>query len=126
MRQIPANTLRATAVALMAVFVAHAIAADSGLGLPAQPDVTQLQAALMAHRTTVSAVARHYMQRINALDVHGPGLHAIIQLNPDAMSLAARLDAAPSHAGILFGVPVVLKDNIETADRMLTLSLIHI
>jgi amidase len=91
-----------------------------GPGLPAQPDVAQVQAALMAHRTTVGALARHYLRRIDALDVHGPALHAIIQVNPDATALAARLDAATDRSGVLFGVPVVLKDNIDTADRMLT------
>jgi len=85
-----------------------------------EPDVAQLQAALSAHRTTVTAVAEHYMQRINSLDAHGPALHSIIQINPEAAALAARLDADPARTGILFGIPVVLKDNIETADRMLT------
>jgi amidase len=65
-------------------------------------------------------VVRHYMQRINALDGRGPALHSIIQVNPDALTLATQLDAAPDHTAILFGVPVVLKDNIETADRLLT------
>jgi len=85
-----------------------------------EPDVAQLQAALSAHRTTVTAVAEHYMQRINSLDAHGPALHSIVQINPEAAALAARLDADPARTGILFGIPVVLKDNIETADRMLT------
>jgi amidase len=107
-------------VALTAVLVASAVAADSRPGLPAEPDVGQLQSALMAHRTTVTAVAQHYLQRINALDVHGPALRSIIQVNPDAAALAAQLDAGSARAGVLFGVPVVLKDNIETADRMLT------
>ena len=119
MRVIPATVARTTAF-LMAVLVAGAVAAQAGSGLPAEPDVRQLQAALMAHRTTVTAVEQHYLQRINALDVHGPALHSIIQVNPDAAALAAQLDAGSATAGVLFGVPVVLKDNIETADGMLT------
>jgi len=119
MRLNRATVARAT-VALTAVLVASAVAADSGPGLPAEPDVRQLQEALKTHRTTVTAVARHYLQRINALDVHGPALRSIIQVNPDAAALAAQLDAGSARAGVLFGVPVVLKDNIETADRMLT------
>ncbi len=71
------------------------------------------------HCTTVAAVAQHYLQRIDVLDTHGPALHSIIQINADAKILAARLDSAPPGTGILFGVPVVLKDNIETADGML-------
>jgi amidase len=120
MRQNPARAFDAVAMLLMAVVVCPAIAADSAATLPTEPDVAQLQAAFMAHRTTVSAVEQHYMHRINDLDVHGPALHSIIQVNPDAASLAAKLDAAASQAGILFGVPIVLKDNIETADGMLS------
>ena len=110
----------AIAPILLTVLAAGARAADPGPALPAEPDVAQLQAALMTHRTTVSAVVQHYLQRINALDSHGPALHSIIQVNPDAAARAAQLDAATAQAGILFGVPIVLKDNIETADRMLT------
>jgi len=119
MRLNPLTVIRATR-ALTAVFVAGAVAAVSAAELPAELDVRQLQAALIAHRTTVTAVAQHYLQRINALDVHGPALHSIIQVNPDAAALAAQLDAGAGKDGILFGVPVVLKDNIETADGMLT------
>jgi amidase len=108
------------AVILTALAVTGAVAADSAAGLPAEPDVAQLQAALVAHRTTVSAVEQHYVQRINDIDVHGPSLHSIIQVNPDAAAAAAQLDAGSVRDGILFGVPVVLKDNIETADGMLT------
>ncbi len=120
MHLTPARVSAATATILLAVHAAGSIAADPGSGLPAEPDVAQLQSALMTHRTTVSALLQHYTHRIDALDVHGPALHSIIQVNPDAAGLAAQLDAATSRGGILFGVPVVLKDNIETADRMLT------
>ena len=119
MRVNPVTVARATVV-LTGFLVGSAVAADTGPGLPAEPDVKQLQAALMAHRTTVTAVAQHYLRRIHALDVHGPALHSIIQVNPDAVTLAAQLDAAAARDGVLYGVPVVLKDNIETADGMLT------
>jgi amidase len=110
----------ATAAMLLSVLAAGDVAAAPGSALPSEPDVAQLQSALMTHRTTVSAVVQHYTQRIDALDAHGPALHSIIQVNPDAATLAVQLDAATSRGGILFGVPVVLKDNIETADRLLT------
>jgi amidase len=118
MRPIQARLLQAAVSAILAVQCAAA--ADDPKTVPVEPSVTQLQAALQAHQLTVSAVAQHYLQRIAALDARGPMLHSIIQVNPDAMSLAAQLDAAAQPTGILFGVPVVLKDNIETADRMLT------
>ncbi len=116
------QTKRAAGVAavFLAAFAVSAAAAQSGPTLPSEPDVAQLQAALQAHRTTVTALTQHYLQRINDLDVHGPKLHSIIQVNPDAAAIAAQLDAAAGNAGILFGVPVVIKDNIETADGMLT------
>jgi len=112
-------TVTTTAISLV-MLAATGVAAAPGSALPAEPDVAQLQSALMTHRTTVSAVAQHYARRIRALDVHGPALHSIIQVNPDAGTLAAQLDTPTSRGGILFGVPIVLKDNIETADRMLT------
>jgi amidase len=115
-----AAKVAAAALVWAAVCGPRSFAADPAAALPAEPDVSQLQSALMAHRTTVSAVARHYLQRINDVDVHGPALHSIIQVNPEAEKLAAALDAASDQTGILFGVPIVLKDNIETADGMLT------
>ncbi len=119
MRPTPAKITAAT-LAWLVVWTPRTFAADAAVPALAEPDVAQLQSALMAHRTTVSAVARHYMQRIYDLDEHDPALHSIIQVNPDAARLAAALDAAPDRTGILFGVPVVIKDNIETADGMLT------
>jgi amidase len=112
--------INAAQVLCVVLCAAPVFAADPPTPLSAEPDVAQLQSALAAHRTTVSAVAQHYMQRINDIDVHGPALHSIIQVNPDVAKLASALDAATDRSGILFGVPVVLKDNIETADGLLT------
>src|ERR1700728_3120890 len=120
MSPTPAKVAAATAVVLLALSSVGRVAADSAGTLPPEPNIMQLQAALMSHRTTVAAVTQYYLQRIDALDSHGPALHSIIQVNPDAATLAAQLDSAPAGTGILFGVPVVLKDNIETADGMLT------
>jgi amidase len=64
-----------------------------------------------------------YLKRIEALDRSGPRLNSLIELNPDALSDAARLDAEREKGqvrGLLHGVPIVLKDNIDTADRMST------
>jgi amidase len=120
MRHKAAKATAAVILVGAAISPVSAFAADPAAPLPPEPNVAQVQSALLAHRTTVSAVARHYLQRINDIDVHGPALRSIIQVNPDAAKLAAQLDAATDRAGILFGVPVVLKDNIETADGMLT------
>jgi amidase len=74
-------------------------------------------------RWTSRRIVEQYLERIAALDRAGPSLHAIIETNPDAVSLAEALDrerSAGRTRGPLHGVPVLLKDNIDTADRMTT------
>jgi amidase len=66
---------------------------------------------------------RHYLERIAALDRQGPELRSIIELNPDALQIAAALDAeraAGTLRGPLHGMPIVVKDNIATGDKMAT------
>jgi amidase len=83
----------------------------------------QLQGGMASGRWTSRRIVEQYLERIAALDRAGPSLHAIIETNPDAVSLAEALDrerAAGRTRGPLHGVPVLLKDNIDTADRMTT------
>jgi amidase len=61
-----------------------------------------------------------HLARIEAMNTQGPELRAVIELNPDALAIAEELDAAPQPRGPLHGIPVLLKDNIDTGDRMLT------
>src|SRR5207247_11085300 len=64
-----------------------------------------------------------YLQRIYGLDRRGPALHSVIEINPDALALAAALDEdrrTRGPRGPLHGIPILLKDNIDTADRMMT------
>src|SRR5437868_12615310 len=71
-----------------------------------------------AHRLT-----ELYLQRIADVDRAGPSLHAVIETNPDALEIADALDgerAAGRVRGPLHGIPVLIKDNIATADRMQT------
>jgi len=81
--------------------------------------IEEIQRDLAAHSYSVTTLVSHYQQRIATLDAGGPALHAVLELNPDAAEIAGRLDA---HAvrGPLFGIPILLKDNIDTADRMHT------
>jgi len=68
-------------------------------------------------------LARAALRRIDALDRRGPALRAVIELNPDALHIAAARDAARRDrgpAGLLDGIPILVKDNIATGDRMLT------
>ena len=87
-----------------------------------QASAAQLHAALLARSLTPAAITRAALARVQALDARGPQLHAIIELNPDALRDARQLaqqNAATRH-GALWGIPIVLKDNIDTADRMQT------
>lgn len=85
--------------------------------VPAEPGVRQVHEDLAAGRYDVSTLVRHYQARIAAID---PSLHAVIQLNPDAAAIAAELDRSTAPRGPLYGVPVLIKDNIDTADGMET------
>ena len=82
--------------------------------------IARLQAELATHRISVRSIEAHYAARIAALDAHGPSLHSVLEINPDAAAIAAQLDSVRGDRGALYGVPVLLKDNIDTADRMLT------
>ena len=85
--------------------------------------VAELQAAMGAGKLTSRQLVNAYLARIRALDQAGPRINAIIELNPDAASIAAALDTerqAKGARGPLHGIPILLKDNIDTADRMQT------
>ena len=85
--------------------------------------IADLSAAMAAGKTSAVALVDAYVARIGDLDRRGPELHAIIELNPDARSIAEALDRERTERGVrgpLHGIPIVLKDNIGTADRMET------
>jgi amidase len=85
--------------------------------------IQQLQAAMQSGRESAVSLAQKYLQRIAEIDKRGPGINSVIELNPDALSIARELDAerkAKGARGPLHGIPVLLKDNIDTHDRMMT------
>jgi amidase len=85
--------------------------------------VADLQAAMQSGRHTAATIIGTYLKRIAAIDNGGPAINSIIELNPDAASIAAERDAerkAGRVRGPLHGIPIVIKDNINTADRMHT------
>jgi amidase len=89
----------------------------------AEKDIATLQADLGARRVTSVELVRAYQARIAALDRAGPHLGSVLMLNPDAMAQARALDAeraARGARGPLHGIPILVKDNIETLDPMPT------
>ena len=85
--------------------------------------VAQLQAEMAGGRLTAVQLTQFYLDRIAALDQAGPNVNSVIELNPDALKLARSADnrrAQGKVIGPLDGIPVLLKDNIDTGDRMQT------
>lgn len=85
--------------------------------------VVELQAAIRSGQETAVSLAKKYLQRIEDLDRRGPMLKSVIEINPDAVAIARALDKerkAKGPRGPLHGIPVLLKDNIDTHDRMMT------
>ena len=85
--------------------------------------ITELQDGMASGKYTARSLVEKYTMRIDEIDKRGPAVNAIIELNPDALSIAETLDQerkAKGSRGPLHGVPVLIKDNIDTADRMMT------
>src|SRR6516164_3309900 len=79
--------------------------------------IGELQDALAAGRTTAVELVRAYLARIEAYDRAGVGLNAVREINPEALTIAATLDAGKSAPRRpLEGIPILLKDNIATGD----------
>jgi amidase len=89
----------------------------------AEHDIATLQELMQSGDLSSEELTAYYLRRIDAVDRAGPELNSIIELNPDAMTIAKALDeerAASGARGPLHGIPVVLKANIDTADKMTT------
>ncbi len=85
--------------------------------------ITELQDRMTAGELTARQLAELYLEQIDQLDKQGPAINAIIELNPDALTIADKLDRerrTEGRRGPLHGIPLLLKDNIDTADRMQT------
>ena len=94
--------------------------AEAGLAVE-NASLVDVAQALSAGKITASGLARAYLARIEAYDRGGPGLNAVREINPDALSLAGRLDGVkPSVRQPLAGVPILVKDNIATGDKQHT------
>src|SRR5579885_1618778 len=85
---------------------------------PETATIEELSRLLAAEATSAAALVAHYRARIEAYDWDGPAINAVRELNPDAPTIAARLDTQISEPRRpLAGIPVLVKDNIATADR---------
>lgn len=107
-----------------------ALAVSTGTSSSASPPrhqsettLAELRQQLAAGRTTSQRLVRQCLRLIQDLDVRGPRLRAVLRINPDALALAAELDrelASGRSRGLLHGLPILLKDNLDTADRQPT------
>ena len=87
--------------------------------------ISDLQEVMESGELTARRLAELYTERISEVDKNGPYINSVIEMNPDALELADALDAerrAGKTRGPLHGVPILIKDNIDTADRMQTTS----
>src|SRR5687768_9245414 len=85
--------------------------------------ILEMQQKMTSGELTARSLAEAYLARIAEIDHAGPTLRSVIEVNPDALDIADTLDAERSEEGPrgpLHGIPILLKDNIDTSDRMLT------
>jgi amidase len=85
--------------------------------------IAELQEMMSKHHLSATELTEYYLARIQALDRHGPKLNSVLEVNPDAIAIAQALDKerrSKGPRGPLHGIPVLLKDNIDTADKLHT------
>jgi amidase len=114
-----------SALALAKPLTAAAQTSSAASVTPELEEITlgELQDGMASGRWTARSIAEGYLGRIDALDKRGPAINTIIELNPEALAIADAMDRerkAGHVRGPLHGIPVVIKDNIDTADRMAT------
>lgn len=117
------------AVGLSAGLAAAFLRTPSALGLEddafdlKEVSLSDLSEGMKSGRYTARRLVEKYLARIEAIDRRGPTLKSVIEVNPDALSIADELDRERQKTGPrgpLHGIPVLIKDNIDTADRMAT------
>ncbi len=89
----------------------------------AELDIVELQRRMTSGQDSAASLCAKYLARIEALDRDGPSLHSVLETNPEVQAIAAGLDAerkAGTVRGPLHGIPVLIKDNLATGDKMLT------
>jgi amidase len=127
--------LQATVIGGVSAVVLPALAGAREITAPAPsaPDlpafeldeisISELQDGMKSGKFTARSIAEKYLARIDAIDKQGPAINSVIELNPDALAAAEDMDKerqAGKVRGPLHGIPMLIKDNIDTADRMMT------
>jgi amidase len=85
--------------------------------------ISDLQEGLKSGKFTARSLVKKYLERIDDIDKKGPAINAVIEINPDALAVAELLDRERKEKGPrgpLHGIPILIKDNIDTADQMMT------
>jgi amidase len=118
------NFLQTTATALAVVISkpASSFAPPPAFELE-EITISELQQGLQSGKYTSRSLVEKYSERINDVDKHGPRLNSVIELNPDCEAIAAALDRERKERGPrgpLHGIPILIKDNIDTYDKMMT------
>ena len=116
----PRSALAASSSSVSPAFETKSSAGSFGLD---EITVAELQEGMTSGRFTAHSITEKYLERIEAIDKHGPAINSVIEVNPDALSIAKELDKERKQKhlrGPLHGIPVLIKDNIDTSDRMMT------
>jgi amidase len=131
-RKFVQQGLTTTAAAMLAPALSAARTSTSIASPPSPPvqpfeleelTIAELQEGMKSAKFTARSLVEKYSARIGEVDKSGPAINAVIQMNPDAIGIAEALDQerkAKGPRGPLHGIPVLIKDNIDTADRMMT------
>jgi len=125
--------VRSGLISGVALASVRALAGDSAKGAAAvrspqsfeldELTIDDLLKGMASGQYTAQTLAQKYLERIDEIDKRGPAINSVIEINPEALAIAAALDnerKAGRVRGRLHGVPVLIKDNIDTHDRMLT------
>jgi amidase len=123
------NLLWTSALGVAGVALARAFSGQDSTAprtVPVKPSeldeatISDLQSRMKSGELSAYALTRAYLARIDQIDKKGPALNSVIEVNPEALAIADALDKKKAPRGPLHGIPVLIKDNIDTADKMQT------